>query len=64
MNREYQTALGGFVTCEQCYYGRDLGGGAYGCRSERRRELNRTKPSNTMVNRKDFTCEYAEAKYV
>lgn len=59
-----QTALDGFVTCEQCYYGRDLGGKDYGCRSEKRRQLNKDNPQEyRLVNKADYSCKYAEAKF-
>jgi hypothetical protein len=51
-----QMALDGFVTCERCLYGRDLGANDYGCRNERRRAS-----GEKMVNKKDYSCEYAEA---
>lgn len=46
------------ITCENCFYGRDLLGGQYGCRSEKRR-AERLK----LVNKKDYSCEFAEVKY-
>ena len=52
-----QTTFKGFTTCERCIYGRNLLGGDYGCRSEKRREK-RLK----MVNKKDYSCDYAEVK--
>lgn len=54
-----QTALDGFITCEKCIYGRDLFGGDYGCRSEKRRAENLK-----MVNKKDYSCEYAEMGFI
>ena len=52
-----QTTLQGFTTCESCVYGRDLGANDYGCRSEKRRAS-----GEKMVNKGDYSCDYAEEK--
>ena len=52
-----QTTFKGFTTCERCIYGRNLLGGDYGCRSEKRKAENLK-----LVNKKDYSCEYAEVK--
>lgn len=63
-DRNEQLALDGVITCEKCYYGRDLYGGDYGCRSEKRRQLNKESPNEyKLVNKKDYTCDFAEAAY-
>jgi hypothetical protein len=53
-----QITFEGFTTCDKCKYGRDLSGGDYGCRSEKRRQS-----GEKMVNKKDYSCEYAERWY-
>lgn len=52
-----QTTLQGLTTCESCVYGRDLGANDYGCRSEKRRAS-----GEKMVNKGDYSCDYAEGK--
>lgn len=52
-----QLTLNGFITCDKCRYGRNLGANDWGCRSEKRR-AERLK----MVNKGDYTCDYAAEK--
>lgn len=59
-----QLAFDGFITCKTCYYGRDLLGGDYACRSERRRQEVLNGKDIKLVNKKDYTCEYAERKFI
>lgn len=54
-----QTMLSEFITCDRCFYGRDLLGGRYGCRNEERRAN-----GEKLVNKKDFTCAYALEKEI
>lgn len=50
--------------CEHCLYGRHLGGRDYGCVSERRRQDKMRDDSIRLVNKKDYTCDYAERKFL
>ena len=59
-----QLGLDGFITCENYYYGRHLGGLDYACRSERRRQDKLNDNSIRLVNKKDFTCDYAERGFI
>lgn len=54
-----QTMLSEFITCDRCFYGRDLLGGRYGCRNKERRA-----EGKTLVNKSDFTCAYALEKEI
>lgn len=55
-----QLGFDGFITCENCHYGRNVGGQDYGCRSERRRQDKMLDDSIRLVNKKDYSCKYAE----
>ena len=56
-----QLALDGFITCDKCFYGRNLDGGYWGCRSEKRRADNELMVHN--LNKEPYSCDYAEAAY-
>ena len=58
-NGVQQTTLDGFTTCKDCLYGRDVLGGQYACRSDRRRQ-----EGKKLVNKADYTCGYAERKFI
>ena len=59
-----QLGLDGFITCQDCLYGRHLGGKDYGCRSERRRQDKMKDDSIKLVNDKDYSCDYAERGFI
>ena len=46
------------VTCDDCVYGRNIGGNDWGCLSEKRRMDNLPLVHN--LNKEKFSCEYAE----
>lgn len=54
-----QTMLSDFITCDRCFYGRDLMGSQWGCRNKERRAN-----GDLLVNKKDFTCDYALEKEI
>ena len=51
------------IPCKECLYGKHLGGKDYGCRSEKRRELNRQDKTQKLVNEADYSCIFAERAY-
>ena len=57
-----QLALDGFITCDKCVYGRNLGGSDWGCKSERRRAEHKKMVHN--LHKEPYSCEYAEAAFI
>ena len=54
-----QIAFDGFITCDKCVYGRNLGGNDWACRCERRRAEHKILVHN--LNKEPYSCEYAES---
>lgn len=52
------------IHCKDCLYGRHLGGKDYGCRSEKRRDENRQDSNVKLVNKEDYSCDYAEMGFI